>query len=286
MIKLYTDTSANLPMELIKRYGIGVIAFSYCIEGNSESFDAQIEFDGKAFYDKLRAGMRTKTSMIGVGTYIERFEQSILNGDDIIYVGMSGGISGSVNSASVAAQELRARFKHAKITTIDTYAASLGEGMLVLEAAKMIERGELFEDIERHILDLRDHMCQFFTVENLEYLKRGGRISGVAAVIGTVLNIKPILRGDEQGRIVLSSKAKGMKRALGELAKKYSLLVLDKNSSIGIAHADNSEGVNYLLDMLAENGFNGSCLNVCYEQVTGSHVGPGTVALFFFGKHK
>lgn len=286
MIKLYTDTSANLPMELIERYGIELIPFSYCIDGSSENIDAQTEFDGKTFYDKMRAGMRLRTSMIVVNTYIERFERSLINGDDVIYIGMSGGISGSAGAASVAEQELKTRYKNVKIAAIDTLAASLGEGMLVLEAASMIERGELFEDIVRRILDQRGHMCQFFTVENLEYLKRGGRISGVAAVVGTVLNIKPVLRGDEQGRIVLCLKTKGMKRALGEMAKKYNLLALDKSAPIGIAHADNAEGVNSLLDMLAKNGFNGSCLTVCYEQVTGSHVGPGTVALFFFGSHK
>lgn len=286
MIKLYTDTSANLTMEIIQRYGIEVVPFSYCVVGSDENIPAQIEFDGREFYDKMRGGMRFKTSMIGVGTYIERFEQSLLNGDDIIYIAMSSGISGSAGSALVAKRELEARFENAKIAVIDTYAASLGEGMLAIEAAKLIERGDEFDDIVRQVLELRDHMSQFFTVENLEYLKSGGRISGIAAVLGAVLNIKPVLRGDESGKIVLCSKTKGMRRALDEMAKKYDALVLDKSAYIGIAHADNDAGVSSLLNMLAEKGFTGNCLTVVYEQVTGSHVGPGSIALFFFGKHK
>lgn len=129
-------------------------------------------------------------------------------------------------------------------------------------------------------------MCQFFTVDDLAYLKRGGRISGATALIGTVLSIKPILCGDETGHIVSCGKVRGMKRAYQELANYYDGRALDKGEMLGIAHADNEEGAQALIALLREKGFTGECLTVVYEPVTGAHVGPGTVALFFYGTEK
>ncbi len=129
-------------------------------------------------------------------------------------------------------------------------------------------------------------MCQFFTVDDLAYLKRGGRISSATALIGTVLSIKPILCGDETGHIVSCGKVRGMKRAYQELANYYDGRALDKGEMLGIAHADNREGTDYLLGLLRERDFTGECLEVYYEPVTGAHVGPGTVALFFYGTEK
>ena len=168
----------------------------------------------------------------------------------------------------------------------DRYAASLGEGLQVLEAARMIEEGKSLDEIKAYLLSRRPHMCQFFTVDDLAYLKRGGRISSATALIGTVLSIKPILRGDETGHIVSCGKVRGMKRAYQELANYYDGRALDKSEMLGIAHADNEEGAQALIALLRDKGFTGECLNVVYEPVTGAHVGPGTVALFFYGKEK
>ena len=150
----------------------------------------------------------------------------------------------------------------------------------------MIEGGKSLDEIKAHLLARRPHMCQFFTVDDLAYLKRGGRISSATALIGTVLSIKPILRGDETGHIVSCGKVRGMKRAYQELANYYDGRALDKSEMLGIAHADNEEGAQALIALLRERGFTGECLNVVYEPVTGAHVGPGTVALFFYGKEK
>ena len=188
--------------------------------------------------------------------------------------------------AALAAEELREKYPHAKIMTIDTYAASLGEGLQVLEAAELLRAGRSFEEVGDRILARRPHMCQFFTVDDLNYLKRGGRISGAAALVGTMLGIKPLLRGDETGHIVSCGKVRGNKKAYAELADYFDKRALDKTARIGIAHADNCEGTDYLLGLLRERGFTGECLEVYYEPVTGAHVGPGTVALFFQGIHR
>ena len=286
MIKLFTDTSANLPVSIIREYGIEVVPFSYTVNGKEVPYSAETDFNGKAFYEAMRAGAEVKTSMINVSDFMAAFEPWIAKGDAVIYVGMSGGISGTANSAKLAAEELLEKYPAAKIAAIDTYAASLGEGFLVIETAKMIERGDPFLKIVKKIELLRKNMCQFFTVDDLAYLRKGGRISGAAAVVGTVLNIKPILRGDENGKIVLCGKIRGFNKSMEALANKYDELVFDKTADVGIAHADNPEGAQRLEDILRAKGFSGELLKVVYEPVTGSHVGPGTIALFFMGEHK
>ena len=267
MLQLFTDTSANLPVALTKQHHITVIPFSYTVDGKATDYPDDTDFDGAAFYGAMREGAIVKTSMVSPALIEEYFERALSAGDDVLYVGMSGGISGTAHAAVIAAGELKERYPERRILPINTYAASLGEGMQVMEAARMIEEGKSLEEIEKQLLTRRPHMCQFFTVDDLAYLKRGGRISGATALIGTVLSIKPILRGDETGHIV-------------------SCGALDKSESIGIAHADNAEGAQALLALLREKGFTGECLSVCYEPVTGAHVGPGTVALFFYGTEK
>lgn len=286
MIKLFTDTSSNLPIDLIKQHNITVIPFSYTVDGKEAIYNEETEFDGKAFYNAMRSGASVKTSMINANTYKSYFEPEAAAGNDVLYIGMSGGISGSANAAAIAVRELKEEYPGVNLAAIDTYAASLGEGLMVLKAAELIESGQDFSQTEQFILQCRKHMCQFFTVDDLAYLKKGGRILGAVALIGTMLNIKPILKGDETGHIVMCDKVRGNKKAMSNLAEKYAKFVFDKDIRIGIAHADNEEGANYLLDLLREKGFGGKCISVCYEPVTGSHVGPGTVALFFYGMHK
>ena len=281
MTQLFTDTSANLPVEIIDEYGIEVVPFSYTIDG--VEYIPEREFDGKAFYAAMRAGSEVKTSMVNAGTFIERFKTALDAGKDVLYIGMSGGISGTANAALMAKQELDEEYPDRKIVVIDTLAASLGEGLFVIKAAEQLKDGVALDAIEEDIRAQVPNMCQSFTVDDLKYLKNTGRVSGAAAIIGNVLSIHPILIGDYEGKIVVKAKVRGMKRTLDALAERYAELALSKTETIGIAHADNEEGKAYLVQRLRDKGLTGKCLSVCYEPVTGSHVGPGTVALFFFG---
>lgn len=281
MTQLFTDTSANLPVEIIDEYGIEVVPFSYTIDG--VEYIPEREFDGKAFYAAMRAGSAVKTSMVNAGTFIERFKAALDAGKDVLYIGMSGGISGTANAALMAKQELDEEYPDRKIVVIDTLAASLGEGLFVIKAAEQLKDGVALDAIEEAIRAQVPSMCQSFTVDDLKYLKNTGRVSGAAAIIGNVLSIHPILIGDYEGKIVVKAKVRGMKRTLDALAERYVELALSKTETIGIAHADNEEGKAYLVQRLRDKGLTGKCLSVCYEPVTGSHVGPGTVALFFFG---
>lgn len=286
MIQIFTDTSANLPAAYIQKYSLRVIPLTYFVDGVEAHQDPAVDFDGKAYYDAMRSGTPVSTAMINLAAFLEPLHEALADGNDVIYIGMSGGISGTAQAAVIAAGELTEKYPARKIVTIDTYAASLGEGLQVLEAARMIEEGKSLDEIKAHLLSRRPHMCQFFTVDDLAYLKRGGRISSATALIGTVLSIKPILRGDETGHIVSCGKVRGMKRAYQELANYYDGRALDKSEMLGIAHADNEEGAQALIALLRDKGFTGECLNVVYEPVTGAHVGPGTVALFFYGTEK
>ena len=278
MVQIFTDTSANLPAAYIQKYSLRVIPLHYSINGVQAEQDPTIDFDGKAYYDAMRSGAPVSTAMINLAAFLEPLHEAL--------AAMSGGISGTAHAAAMAVEELQEEFPERKIAAIDTYAASLGEGLLVLEAARMLENGAPFSLIVEQISQRRRTMCQYFTVDDLAYLGRGGRVSKAAAIVGTVLKIKPLLRGDDEGKIIQCGKTRGRKQSLTALADFYEKLVADKSEEIGIAHADDAAGAQFLLDALRQRGFTGECLTVCYEPVTGSHVGPGTVALFFQGIHR
>lgn len=286
MIRLMTDTSANLPLTIIEKYGITVLSFHLTVDGAPFPYDCRTEFDGKTFYDAMRGGAKVQTSMINQSDSIDVFTEAVKAGDDVLYIGMSGGISGAARIVSLAAKEVLADFPDRRIEVIDTYGASLGEGLQVLEAAQMLESGMGLDEVAEKIRENRAHMCQYFTVDDLVYLQRGGRLSGAAALMGTVLQIKPVLIGDETGHIIVTDKVRGRKQSLTYLADKYAALAVDKSAPIGIAHADSEDGVAFLLNKLRDRGYTGEPMVVMYEPVTGGHVGPGAIALFFRGIHK
>lgn len=282
MIKIFTDTSANLTRRLVKQHDITVVQFPYFVDGEEMVEDLNAEFDGAAFYNAMRSGADIKTSMINQQTFAKAFEAELSAGNDIVYVGMSGGISGTARSAELAAEEMSAIYPERRIAVIDTKAASLGEGLVALHAARLASEGGSFDQVAQAACDNSLIMHQYFTVEDLKYLQKGGRISKVTAFMGNMLNVKPLLRG-EDGKIVLFEKVRGRRKSLEALAQKYAELVSDKSLPVGIAHGDCPEDADKLLDKLRSSGFCGEVVNVCYEPVTGSHVGPGTVALFFYG---
>ena len=205
MIKLFTDTSANLPIELIHKHNIQVVPFEYTVDGVTAEYSAETDFDGIAFYNAMRSGADIKTCLINMGKFTEGFVPELEAGNDIIYVGMSGGISSTASVAAITAGELMEKYPQRRILAFDTYAASLGEGLMVLKAAELIEHGADFDAVSQMLHTLRPNMCQYFTVDDLKYLRKGGRITGASAIIGSVLHIKPILQGDESGHIVLLS---------------------------------------------------------------------------------
>ncbi len=288
MYVIFTDTCANLPDELIERYGLQIIPLSYTVNGQTypDPEGGDESFDGGAFYDAMRRGAAVTTSMVNTQAFTSAFSPYLSKGTDVIYIGISSGISGTHQAAVTAAAELAQQYPQRKIAVIDTRAASLGEGLPVVFAARLKEAGAPFEEVVSQTENNSEKICQYFTVEDLMYLKKGGRISGAAALVGNILQIKPILKGDEEGRIVLCHKERGRKRALEALVNAYRQLASNHAAPIGIAHADSGEGARLLADKVREAGHTGEILKVWYEPVTGSHVGPGTIALFFYGIHR
>lgn len=286
MIRIFTDTSANLPPEVIRQYGITVVPFGYTVDGEEFRAPADGGFDGETFYRAMDNGAEVKTSMINAFTYCDAFEKAALDGDDVLYIGMSSGISGAFMESLVAVNDLRERYPRLRIAAIDTRGASLGEGLQVIYAAKLIEQGFPFDEVYKKTQEVLDGVCQYFTVGDLDYLRRGGRLSRITSVVGNILNIKPILMGNDDGQIVLFHKVRGRKRSLDALADKYRELVNDLEAPVGIAHAAAAEDAAYLEKKLRAYGCAGDVSTVWYEPVTGAHVGPGTVALFFYGIHR
>ncbi len=286
MIKLFTDTSSNFSTEMVEKYNVTVIPFSYTIDGEPQYYKCFADFDNKDFYAKMRAGAAIKTAMINVVTYIIPFEEALKAGDDVIYIGMSGAVSGSANAADIAAKELTDSYPDRRIIAINSLGAGLGEGLLVIRASEMIAAGKSFDEVVSATMSNIVTLCQYFTVDDLKYLKRGGRLSNFEAAVGILLNIKPVLTGDPNGRIVVIGKVRGRKSAISTLADKYDKLAKDKSAPIYINHADNEEGANELVAALRAKGFKGEPVIVVYEPVCGSHVGPGALALFFEGTHK
>ena len=286
MYAIVTDTSANLDSALLERRGICAIPFSF-FDAKDEKEQTCLDthgFDGEAYYENMRRGTRYVTSQITPQRYIDFLTPILRGGQDVLFVGMSSGISGAYHSAESAAKTLREEFPERKIRLVDTLSASLAEGLLVLHAADRRDAGAELDALADELTVLRHRMCQIFSVDDLKYLHRSGRISGVAALAGNILSIKPLLKGNEEGKIVCYGRVRGRKAAIKALAERYGELVVDAGAqTVGIAHAGCAQDAAALAELLRQKDAPKDILTMCYEPVTGSHVGPGTLALFFLG---
>ena len=282
-----TDTSGNLLNKEIRDYGLRVIPFSYYYDGEEHTCLDTDSFDAEDFYGRIRRGLHVTTSQISPQQYMEFFRPYAREGQDVIYVAMSSGISGSCSSARIGAEMLREDYPERTVAVIDTRGAALGEGIIALLAAELRDRGvdtaEAVEILEGHV----ERMFNVFTVDDLMHLRQGGRLSNMAAIVGMVLNIKPLLKGNEEGKIVSFAKVRGRKKSIEELAARYDKLVVDPEKQIvGIAEAGCKQDAAYLASLLNKNHPPKEILTVEYEPVTGSHVGPGALALFFVSHDK
>ncbi len=277
-----TDTSGNLPSERAAAAGLRIIPFTYTIDGQDYTCTDTAAFDGDSFYEQIRQGLSVTTTQISPQLYADFFRPSLEAGHDIIFVCMSSGISGSCNSARIAADMLRESFPDRKLEIIDTRGASLGEGLIALEAARLRDEGMDTKRAAAKLQDLTERMFNVFTVDDLMHLRRGGRLSNLSAIVGTVLQIKPLLKGNQEGKIVAFAKVRGRKKSIQALANLYDALSVDPAmQTVGIAQAGCREDAEYLERLLRQTRPPREVLTVEYEPVTGAHVGPGALALFF-----
>ena len=283
---IYVDSGANIPDELCERYDINVVPFmcnidgveTPCYEKGRPSREMALKF-----YAAMREGCRTSTSLINAERFFEAIKPSLDNGRDVLITTLSSGISGTYKQACEAAQMAMERYPDLKVHVFDAYNASMGEGLFAVYAARMREEGKTFEEACDFVEANRLNMHSVFTVSDLKYLKKGGRISATKAIAGTLLNIKPILIASPVGTIEMLETVRGRKKALTRLAELFDEEVVNASSqTISICHADCEEDANFLADLLRQKGANDIVIEV-YDICTGSHVGPGTVALFFMG---
>ena len=277
-----TDTSGNLPPQYLLDYSLKIIPFSYFIDGKEYNSVKDPDFDAEDYYARIKKGMKVTTSQIPPQQYADFFEPALRDGKDVIFICMSSGISGSCNSARIAARMMMEAYPGRIAEVIDTRGASLGEGIIALYADRLRRLGYSTEDAIKELYDHVERMFNVFTVDDLMHLRRGGRLSNLSAVVGTVLQIKPLLKGNEEGKIVAFTKVRGRKRSIETLAEYYDKLVVEPEKQIvGIAQATCREDAAYLASLLRKNHPPKEILTVEYEPVTGSHVGPGALALFF-----
>ena len=282
MFRIVTDTSSNLPTAYLQAENITVIPFTFHTESGEQSCMDTASFDAKAFYTAMRNGEKVTTSQIPPQRFVDNIRPMLENGEDVLFVSMSSGISGSYASSKIAANQLAEEFPERKILTVDTYYASLAEGIVVMRAVECRKEGLSIDETYQILRALRHRIAQIFTVGDLRYLKRTGRLSNLEAAVGTVLQIKPLLKGDPEGKIVCFAKVRGRQRAIEEMAKRYKELVVSpETQTVCISHADCEADAQILASMLRRSKAPKDILIVDYEPVTGSHVGPGALALFF-----
>ncbi|MEE0396939.1 MAG: DegV family protein [Lachnospiraceae bacterium] len=293
MFQIVVDSAANIPAELVKKYDIRVISFVNYVNGKKVvCFDpdltpAEERAKGREYYDAVRAGADVKTGLISSGDFEDLFLSILEAGDDILYFSLSKNISGTYNSARLAAEELSENFPDRKIRLIDALNASLAQGILAIYASEMRAKGMSLEETADILSTYPAKMNGVFTVGDLKYLSRTGRISSSAALVGNLLNIKPILRGNKDGFIVQFKKCRGRKAALNTLVSLVcDNIVNPEEQIIGIAHADSYEDSLYVMEEIRKRVKLRGFINTSYDYCTGSHVGPDTIALFFMAKDR
>jgi len=282
---IITDATSDLTKEIITENNIIVVPMEYEIDGKTyEYYPSSKNLTISQFYSKLKKGHMAKTSQINVSNYEKHFEKAINDGFDIIYVAFSSALSGSIQSAHIAKNNLAEIYPQSRIEIIDSRSASGGEGLLVYTAAKLKQEGKTFDELIHWINENIPHLCHWFTVDDLHHLHRGGRLSAASAIVGSTVGIKPILHIDNEGRLVPVSKVRGRKKSLVALVEQMQLTYNQPyKHKVFITHSDCYEDAAMVKDLISEKLKINDIEIMDLGAIIGTHTGSGTVALFFFG---
>lgn len=284
---IFTDSCCDLPRSFVEENNIQVMHLRVNIQGRDIPDDLGISIESKNFYDLIRQGEMPTTSQVNVNTFEDNFRKYIKEGYSIIYIGFSSALSGCVNSARIAKENIEEEISDADITVIDTKSASLGLGLIVYNAVNMLKAGKEKSEIVNWIEDNKLKVNHWFTVNDLYHLKRGGRLSGTVAAVGTILSIKPVMHIDDEGRLIPASKVKGRKKSIKVLKE----ILVDKiacpeEQTIFISHGDCIEDAEYLKELILNEVKVKEVIINNVGPVIGSHTGPGILALFFMGSNR
>ena len=278
---IFTDSACDLKPELLSQWGVPYRSLTFRFDGDEKEYSND-DMSVVDFYDRMRAGGVAKTAAVNAEAFMEMFEGALKEGKDVLYLGFSSGLSTTYNSARIASIELKEKYPEAKIIVVDTLAASAGEGLMVYLTVEQKKSGATIEQAEAFARGLVARMGIWFTVDDLVYLKRGGRVSPTAAFVGNLLGIKPVLYMDNEGHLIPVSKIRGRRNAIAAMADKYTEKAVDKaNGTVFISHSSCEADAKLLADMLKER--HGVEVKVITDvgPVIGAHSGPGTLALFF-----
>lgn len=285
---IVTDTTTDLPRDYVQKHHLYMMSLPYTLEGTSYTWENPMSV--KEFYDKMRAGSLPTTSQANPEEAALLYESILQENDvDILHIAFSSGLSGSFNSCRIAAADVCEKYPDHRIVVVDSLAATLGQGLLVYKAVQLKESGKSLDEITAWVEENKYHLVHNFTVDDLFHLHRGGRLSKTAAIVGTMINLKPVLHVDDEGHLVMLSKVRGRKKSLIGLVDCMEKQLgdwKDKNDIIFISHGDCPEDAQFVADLIKER-FGYENFMIGYIGATiGAHSGPGTVALFYMGDHR
>jgi len=281
-----TDSACDLSQEKLKELEVAYCPLTFTVVGEEKEY-SNYDLSPSEFYEKMRGGLVAKTSAINIDTFNNFFEPFLKDGKDVLYLAFSSGLSTTANCAMLAAEELNKKYPEQKVVVVDTLCASAGQGLIVYLTVLEKQKGATIDEVAKFAEDIKLNICHWFTVDDLVYLKRGGRISPTVALVGTVLGIKPVLHVDNEGHLVSFSKVRGRKSAIVALADKYGELN-KKNApkQVFICQADCIDDANLLAKMLKDNYKVKVDIITDIGPVIGAHSGPGTLAVFFVGNER
>ena len=285
---IMTDSSCDLPAKMADDMALSVLPLSVYIEDTKYiNYLDEREIAFSEIYARLRTKCPAKTSAVNMNDFLGPMEEILKSGKDLLYIGFSSGLSGTYNAGAAAAQEMAEKYPDRKVYAVDSLCASMGQGLLVYHAWRHKQSGETIDQVRDWVLNNRLHLCHYFTIDDLMFLKRGGRVSGATAVVGSMLSIKPIMHVDNEGHLIKIGTARGRKASIRALADGAEKLGIDlQNQVIFISHGDCLEDAEYLADIMREH-FHVKDVVISYVgPVIGAHSGPGTIALFFLGTER
>ena len=283
---ILTDSSCDFTPELVRDTGVKVLSLSFLLDGHSYKNDAEgSDIPFGAFYAQLREKKDVKTSAVNQEAFRVFMRTELDAGNDLIYIGFSSGLSSTYNAGAVVARELAEEYPDRKVYSVDSLCASLGQGLLVYLAAKKKQAGATIEEVRDYCEQIKMSVCHQFTVDDLMFLKRGGRVSAVTAVAGTMLNIKPVLHVDNDGHLINISKSRGRRASIHALFDKMKATYTGECKDVFISHGDCIEDAEYLASLIREEYGIESTIGYV-GPVIGAHSGPGTLALFYIGSER
>ena len=285
---IVTDSSADLDTGMARELDVRVLPLGFVLEDHTYyNYPDNREMDPHVFYDRLRRGEVATTNAVNVAQYTETLEPLLQAGQDVLVLAFSSGLSTTYNSSAIAVEELSAKYPERKLYTVDTLCASLGQGLLVWYAAQQRNKGWSIEEVRDWVEEHKLNLCHQFTVDDLHFLKRGGRISAATAMVGSMLHIKPILHVDGEGHLINIGKARGRQASLKALVDRMEETAIDSGSlTVFISHGDCLEDARTVAEMVKER-FGVQDVYINYVgPVIGAHSGPGTLALFYMGTER